>query len=108
MSRGSYQRRVNITALMCNENYAWHDNYMEMFTGEGPGFWTKKMFAEKSKALARVRKSQKNPNFTRRSKNVQEEKETDYGEEAVEAAENSARENSVVDVESMRLTYQVL
>lgn len=108
MSRGSYRRRVHITALMCNEGYKWHDTYMEMFTGEAPGFWTKKMFDEKAKSLARSRKSQANPNSKRRSKHIQKEKETDYGEEAVEAAENAALEQSVVDVVSMRLKYKVI
>lgn len=111
MSRGSFQRRVHITALMCNENYAWHDTYMETFTGEAPGFWTKKMFTEKAKALERSRKSQRNPNFNRRSKHVHHEKETDYGEEAVEAAERAAQgatcDSSDIDVESLRLKYQV-
>lgn len=107
MSRGSYQRRVQITALMCNEGYAWHEVYMKVFTGESPGFWTRKMFEQKSKSLERSRRARKNPNFTRRSKTAQLEKETDYGEAAVEEAENAAREHVVVDVDNMRLKYQV-
>lgn len=107
MSRGSYQRRVQITALMCNEGYAWHDSYMETFTGQPPGFWTKKMFAEKTKSLERSRKTQKKTKFKRRSKNVPQEKEVDYGEEAVEAAENAMYENSNIDVGELRLKYQV-
>lgn len=80
---------------------------MEMFTGQAPGFWTRKMFEEKSKTLKRSRKAQRNPNFHRRSGVIQHDKETDYGEEAVEAAENAARDNLVVDVPTMRLQYKV-
>lgn len=81
---------------------------MEKFTGEAPGYFTKKMFVEKAQSLERSRKSQKNPNNNRRSKHVQKEKDTDYGEAAVEAAEITALEQSVVDVETMRQKYQVM
>ncbi|XP_062714016.1 uncharacterized protein LOC134290827 [Aedes albopictus] len=37
MSRGSYQRRVYITVLQHNEDFSWHDKYMEMYTGQTAG-----------------------------------------------------------------------
>lgn len=108
MSRGSYQRRVQITALMCNEGYLWHETHMETFTGDVPGYWTKKMFSEKTRALELTRRARKSPNYSRRSKNALREKEVDYGEEAVEAAENAARETMVIDINTMRNKYKVV
>lgn len=92
---------------MCNENYEWHNVYMEKFTGNAPGYWTQKMFAEKMKSLERSRKAQKNPNFRRRARYTQLEKEMDYGEAAVEAAENAAREDTAIDCSTAMLMYQV-
>nr|XP_029732893.1 uncharacterized protein LOC115268861 [Aedes albopictus] len=107
MSRGSYQRRVQITALMCNEGYLWHETHMETFTGDVPGYWTKKMFSEKTRALELTRRARKSPNYSRRSKNALREKEVDYGEEAVEAAENEARETMAIDINTMRNKYKI-
>lgn len=104
MSRGSYQRRVYITVLQHNENYTWHDKYMESYTGERPGFYMKKMIREKNYASEFTKKIQKRPGFTRRKATNNEEIELDYGEDAVAAAEEA---EAVYELSEVEEKYQV-
>lgn len=78
---------------------------MEAFTGERPGYWMRKMVDVKSKALERTRAAQKHPQFSRRSKNRNDEVEKDYGEAAVAAFEEASDE--IIDVFEMKQRYEV-
>lgn len=105
MSRGSYQRRVIITVLQHNEGYAWHNKYMEAFTGEPPGYWMRKMIEVKYKSKERTRAAQSRPSFSRRSKNKTVEVEEDYGEAAVTAFEEAT--DVTIDIDQMKKSYEV-
>lgn len=104
MSRGSYQRRVHITVLQHNEHFTWHDKYMEMYTGERPGFYMKKMIREKTISSEFTKKTQKRPGFTRRKATYYDEIELDYGEDAVTAAEEA---QTAFELPGMEAKYQV-
>lgn len=104
MSRGSYQRRVYITVLQHNEDFSWHDKYMEMYTGECPGFYMKKMIREKTNASLHTKKIQQRPGFSRRKTTSYDEIELDYGEDAVCAMEEA---QSVFNVSEMEAKYLV-
>lgn len=78
---------------------------MKAYTGQSPGYWTKKMFDEKHKKLQSTRMAQNSPDFCRKSAK-QTEKEEDYGADAVVAAETSAAEY-ILDIESFEKFYQV-
>lgn len=108
MSRGSYQRRVYITALQHNENYAWHDKYMKIYTGEAPGFWMKKMIREKTKIAEQNKKIQQSSGFTRRKKTNYDEIEKDYGEDAVAAAAAAEKSSQIIfNISEFKKQYEV-
>ncbi|XP_062557727.1 uncharacterized protein LOC134222581 [Armigeres subalbatus] len=105
MSRGSYQRRVFITVLQHNEGYKWHDEYMYRYTGERPGYWLRRMFQRKNAAYMCTKKIQSSPGFVRRKPVAYEEIERDYGEDAVDAAEQNM--SIEIDILALKKKYEM-
>lgn len=77
---------------------------MEMYTGECPGFYMKKMIREKTNASLHTKKIQQRPGFSRRKTTSYDEIELDYGEDAVCAMEEA---QSVFNVSEMEAKYLV-
>lgn len=107
MSRGSYQRRVWITALQHNEGYDWHEKYMRLFAGCGPGLALEKFVNECERMKAASEKSKLRPNYCRRStKHVAEER--DYGEVALALNETSIDIEKDIPVKMQSYTVRVI
>lgn len=105
MSRGSYQRRVWITALQHNEGYSWHSKYMLQFAGCGPGAVLRKFVEERNQLKLSQEKSKLRPGYSRKAaKPTVEEK--DYGEEAL--AKNEIQIDFVKTVPAKIRSYTVI
>lgn len=95
MSRGSYQRRVWITALQHNEGYSWHYNCLEDFAGCRPGRLLDDFVKERERLKSASFKSKQRPSYCRRSSKPTPV-ERDYGEIAV------AVTDGLIDFEKMK------
>lgn len=107
MSRGSYQRRVWITALQHNEGYSWHSKYMPRFAGCGPGASLEKFVADREQLRLAQEKTKLRPGYCRKASKSTVVEERDYGEAALSMIEPQSQINSETDIPAKIQSYCV-
>lgn len=83
IQRGSYERRVHLSALSHNKSSYWNVSPWKTVTKKSPGYYFKKFMDKKDVSNLRNNKTKKNlfPSVSKKEK-VPAQKNRDYGENA--------------------------